>query len=1710
MAAREHVEEIRRKKFSVGGEPNPLTEDLHQAVKNLSAERYTKDVHFLMELIQNAEDNEYPEEVDPSLEFVITSKDITNTGAPATLLVFNNEKGFLPKNIESICSVGRSTKKGLRKHGYIGEKGIGFKSVFLVTAQPHIFSNGYQIRFNEKPCQQCNLGYIVPEWVLEGDPMLSAIKSIYGLATDLPTTTLVLPLKPEKVKPVKDQLSSLHPEVLLFLSKIRRLSVREDPKLNTLNTISISSEKKIVTTKSKDAESYTLHLTADEADRGCGYYMWKQRFPVKKENKVEVRTEVEEWEITLAFPYGKRFGSSLPGIYSFLPTCTITNFPFIMQADFLLASSRENILWDNKWNQGILDCVPMAFVNAFTSLVKSSTDVLSMFWFLPVNKSHHPKLNIVRDAIKANLMNETIVPCESYNTPQKLFYKPKEVGRLKPAFWSIMNEAMSQGVSFSNILSHDSYIIASSFDKKEYDAILDFLEIQFIDHEWYAKCIGSSNLVMGVSEDIYIQLLLFITQSWESCFYKTNMKNTPLIKYVGKDGNVDLVTPISGRNRLLAADCDHISWLINWNTEFGCSTGKFFLPKVTQEGIELCSEMPTIVAWLKDEVKVSFVSVYEYAELVSRSVHSDRKLAVMYAHFLYTSSQNDYFWKHEVRNLCRDMPIVDKYGQINETRRGVVVPGNGSRWVELIGPNNPWKKHDYVELGEDYNTCDVTYFCDVTSGEKLVSFLKAYDIPNLSPPNAAIPTLASPLTKRNTFLLLEWVRQLRASGFSINLPERFLSSIKNGSWLKIYSGGSTGYGPPAGSFMLDSSIGNLVQYASDLVQFPMVDVQFYGAEIKNYKDELETIGIRFEEMDAFGKRLMDHAKLTKDNFFSVLKFIKHLGGANPTSDLLIKIMRGEKWVRTVEGEMTPGNSVLFSQEEWLAASWISDIPFIDQDYYGEEILCFKDELDLLGVVVKFNQNYQLVVDNVKSPCELGYLPSEAMLLVLECIKNFQSPDKLVDAIRYSRCLMTNLGYNAPYFSFLLNPESQWGCLLQVFESFPLIDEHFYGRSIYSMSNELKKIGVVVDFEHAITKFTLTFENRSSSSIKKEQVLSFLKCYRKLKKLKLKLPVDLKNCIRKKKWLRTRLGDYRSPNECILFSTDWELISSISMLPFIDDTNDFYGSEIHDYRVELKKFGVVTDFKTCAEFLAHGLVLPQDSSTLAPEIVYTLLQSVKELKGKDMILGKFREKLSQKNWLKTYFGYKRPDECLLFSSDWNPFLKCNDGPFIDEGFYGSTIASYKHELSLLGVIVDFNKEGCRLVANHIECHSNFETISRIYNYLSTFKWEPVDQVNTRIWIPRGTDNGEWVMHQDCVLHDKNNLFGEQLNILENSKYDKETLDLFANTLNVKLYPSVEDYCKLWKTWETSGRQITLHECCAFWEFVVQNWYPTTQETFSNNLLKIPVLDPNSNGIFLFDKRDIFIADDLFLTDLFLQSCCYSHPIFAWFPQPSVKSLITRTKLVDIYTKIGVRRLSQSARKNIISDIDEDARHEAVTCVLALEAFESPEKMTARYRLTFSSGDVVDVEPRRMIHWDKQHSKLYMQKKTSSNYKYAIEYASHFAEEIAEGVLLEKEELVRDLSELIRLGYLLDFDEEAVEFLMKTNNLQIFVEDQDYLSSIFSSSKGNLQEIAPGQPPKLRPKKRRRHNSVAFPPSNELQSTKLRRQTSDPCKSVSIYR
>ncbi|PWA52488.1 DNA binding,ATP binding protein [Artemisia annua] len=458
------------------------------------------------------------------------------------------------------------------------------------------------------------------------------------------------------------------------------------------------------------------------------------------------------------------------------------------------------------------------------------------------------------------------------------------------------------------------------------------------------------------------------------------------------------------------------------------------------------------------------------------------------------------------------------------------------------------------------------------------------------------------------------------------LPERFLSSIKNGSWLKIYLNGCSGYKLPSESFVLESSLVSYLQNESVLVDIPLVDENFYGEEIKNYKDELKTIGVRFEIKEACeltGKRLASLAassKYTKDGVFAILKFIKYLGENKLPSEDFISSIKGGKWVRTSRGYMTPTDSVLLS-DEWNAAKQISDVPFIDHDYYGNEIYSFKKELELLGVVVNFDHNcYRIVSANIKSSTLLTCLSPEAFLLILKCIQKLESSEKLLQEVTNTKCLKTNLGYNFPSECFLWNTESEWRCLLHVFGSFPVLDETFYGNIIVSMSTELKKLGVMVESEDTIKEFTRTFKQQvSSSSISKENVFSFLEFCRKLNKMEVEFPAELKDCIREEKWLRTGLGDYRSPNDCILFGTDWLPISSVSLLPFIDDSDDSYGSKIHQYGLELKELGVTTDFKDGDKFIADGIFLPQDCSRLTTASVYSLLDSVKIFKEKKVRL-----------------------------------------------------------------------------------------------------------------------------------------------------------------------------------------------------------------------------------------------------------------------------------------------------------------------------------------------------------------------------------------------------------------------------------------------------------------------------------------------------------
>ncbi len=165
------IDTIRREEFGEGIELDERQQAVAarqrsregRGLQRLSLELYSKDTHFVLELVQNADDNAYPGGVIPSLAFVISDDRIS---------VLNNEVGFSEENIRAICDVGRSTK-GAHRSGYIGQKGIGFKSVFRVTDTPEVHSNGFHIKFDKGSDP---IGFILPHWLDVGDKDLCAEK----------------------------------------------------------------------------------------------------------------------------------------------------------------------------------------------------------------------------------------------------------------------------------------------------------------------------------------------------------------------------------------------------------------------------------------------------------------------------------------------------------------------------------------------------------------------------------------------------------------------------------------------------------------------------------------------------------------------------------------------------------------------------------------------------------------------------------------------------------------------------------------------------------------------------------------------------------------------------------------------------------------------------------------------------------------------------------------------------------------------------------------------------------------------------------------------------------------------------------------------------------------------------------------------------------------------------------------------------------------------------------------------------------------------------------------------------------------------------------------------------------------------------------------------------------------------------------------------
>jgi hypothetical protein len=261
------------------------------SIVHVAEDLYDADTRFIFELIQNAEDNCYghaaSQAEEPFLHLTLHKDHIT---------VDSNEDGFTENDVRAICSIHQSSKK--QTSGYIGHKGIGFKSVFKVAYKVSIQSGPFCFFFEHRQGES-GLGMITPfnEKPRELPP---------GVNTRI---TLFLTHISDFERRASE-LREIPDTMLLFLRKLQRLTIEVPP-----------LQSQISFRRHEDSSKHLVTLTKETNGEQLKKFYHLEKTTLCNLPQHPSRPGPPEVDLILAFPLKEDFSPLIQAqyVYSFLP-----------------------------------------------------------------------------------------------------------------------------------------------------------------------------------------------------------------------------------------------------------------------------------------------------------------------------------------------------------------------------------------------------------------------------------------------------------------------------------------------------------------------------------------------------------------------------------------------------------------------------------------------------------------------------------------------------------------------------------------------------------------------------------------------------------------------------------------------------------------------------------------------------------------------------------------------------------------------------------------------------------------------------------------------------------------------------------------------------------------------------------------------------------------------------------------------------------------------------------------------------------------------------------------------------------------------------------------------------------------------------------------------------------------------------------------------
>lgn len=362
-------EAIIKKIFKDTGYTQRDAKNTVNALHNIMDDLYTNaDDRFVYELLQNADDQ--PQEGKTVSVFMQLQEN--------HLLFMHNGRPFDKDDVDSICSIGSSTKRNSKEK--IGYKGIGFKSVFTGSDTVIVNSGNFSFAFDKysplyndaniesipwqlKPIWQEKYRY--PKEVRDNECFW---KAPVGISLNIDS---------DRVEYFDSSIRKIlsNPLFLLFLKnvslfrfncKAKELKIAKD---EDDNIIHIKENDKIISSWIKT--DYVIEIPQDIRDAMQNDRNVPQKMKEATKTQISFAANITDEEI-------KQINNSV--LYAYLPT-TVNDFKFnfIVNADFLLAANREQLHTKKTWNRYLFQQIGKLLVEWGKSISAFSSTYLNVF-----------------------------------------------------------------------------------------------------------------------------------------------------------------------------------------------------------------------------------------------------------------------------------------------------------------------------------------------------------------------------------------------------------------------------------------------------------------------------------------------------------------------------------------------------------------------------------------------------------------------------------------------------------------------------------------------------------------------------------------------------------------------------------------------------------------------------------------------------------------------------------------------------------------------------------------------------------------------------------------------------------------------------------------------------------------------------------------------------------------------------------------------------------------------------------------------------------------------------------------------------------------------------------------------------------------------------------------------------------------------------------